>query len=87
MRKSKEVKLEVERAIERLKECEVLAREAEKEENGRVDAAREQIMQICSKENLFCGMILSTEDIAGIVKLAIGSKEHVKIPFNLYFND
>ena len=87
MRKSKLVKQEAEKLVAKLKEIEVLAAEADMEESAKMEVARHTIDSVCEKDNIFCGVILSREDIMNIISLAIETQESVKIPFNLYFND
>ena len=94
MRKIKTIKTEIEKAkldsdnaLLKLKEVEELAKEAEKEEAENKERIVQDINNICSTSNLFCGIILTPDDILKIVQLAIESKENIKIPFQLYFND
>ena len=87
MRKKTELKKEVEKAVERLKEIETLVKEAEIEETERLESVRQQIHKICEANGLYCGLVLDSESLANIVKFAIDNKENTKIPFNLYFND
>ena len=45
----------------------------------------EKIKKVAEDESLFCGIILTVDDILQIIKLAIEQKENIKIPFKLYF--
>jgi hypothetical protein len=94
MRKTKEMKLQAEKAKEMLKSAEEhmaevdrLEVEAREEELANVENLKANILKMCDKENMFCGIILTSDDVAAIVKVAISSKENVSIPFNLYFKE
>jgi hypothetical protein len=91
---AEEIKLQAERAAEMLKaaedhvaEIERLEVEAREEELTNVENLKTNILKICNEENMFCGIILTPDDIAAIVKAAIASKENISIPFNLYFKE
>ena len=86
-RKSKIVLSELKKAQERLKEIEALRIKSEEEEKATIDETFKQIDSICKQEDLFCGVILTAQDVAKIVELAIQSKESIKIKYNLYFNE
>lgn len=96
MRKTKETKdevlkakIEAEKALERLKQTEVLAAEAELEEKNKIEAVRKRIEEICAEENLFCGIIINSVNITNIVKVAIEENNFTKIQltFDLYPNE
>jgi hypothetical protein len=80
MSKSKEL-------TKRLREIETLKAEAEAEEKAKMDSVQNQIDEIFSENDMFCGIILTWEDIASIVRLALETKENVRIPYRLYFNE
>lgn len=86
-RKSKAVINELRKAQERLKEIEALKAKADEEEKELLEEAFKQIDSVCEQKGLFCGAILSAQDVAKIVELAIQSKESIKIKYNLFFND
>ncbi len=87
MRKSQVAKNEAEKALARLKEIEELRALAEAEENAKVDAVKENIDAMCKEHGLYCGVILNAEQISQIVKLAIETKESVKIGYQIYFEE
>lgn len=86
-RKSKKIISDFNQLIEKVKQTEQLLKESEKEELDLVENIRTQINQISESNNLFCGIILTIEDITNIIKVAIESKDQIKIPFQLYYND
>ncbi len=86
-RKSKKLASDVNELIEKVKQTEELLKEFEKEELKQVENIRTQINEIAESGGLFCGIILTVEDIMNIVKIAVESKEQIKIPFQLYYND
>lgn len=87
MRKTKTLKSEMDKITARLSEIQKLAEEAKLEETHKIEGMKVSINEICETENVFCGIILTPEDVISIVQLAIISKENVKIPYNLYFDD
>ena len=87
MRKSEEIKINKIEVINKLKEIETLETEIIKEENEKLQDAISSIEKICTKNNLFCGVVLTTQDLLEVIKIAIESKENVSIPFRVYFKD
>lgn len=100
--KSKEVAIEVEKAkkiairtqniakqkFTKLKEVEQILEEAKKEEAEHIQTIKDKINSILKEENLFCGVILTPDDIISVVKVAMGNKgEDVQISYNLWYND
>lgn len=86
-RKSKKIASDVNELIEKVKQTEELLKEFEKEELNQVEDIRNKINEIAESGGLFCGIILTVEDIMNIIKIAMESKEQIKIPFQLYYND
>lgn len=88
-RKSRTVKQEADQILERLKEVQELQQLAEQEEKEILEATQEQIKTLCEDNNLFCGIIITTDDLLTIVKtkLSIDPKDSIRIPFRLYYND
>lgn len=78
---------EILRQQEKVKELELLKEKAIEEEKQTLDRVRSAIDAVCQRENVFCGAILSPDDVAAIVKLAIESKETIRIGYNIYFNE
>lgn len=84
---AKKVKEEADKIVEKLKEIELLAHAADLEESAKTECTRLAVNALCEKENMFCGIILSVDDILNIVRIAIEKNDSIKIPFNLYYND
>jgi hypothetical protein len=87
MRKSKEIKIEAIKALAELQEKERQQIKAEAEEREVIEGAENQLTQLCEENGLFCGVILTPDDIAGIVKLMCESKDNIKIKAKMYFTD
>lgn len=86
-RKTTKIKAEKLAAKQRLEEFEKLEKEAQDEEAARVQNVEQSIAKICTDNNMFCGIILTKQDIVSVVSLALESNENVRIPFKLYFNE
>ena len=86
-RKVKEVKTKLDEARAKLVELETLAALAEKEEQEKIDNAKSEIDSIGKDLNAFIGVILTPSDLVAILDLALKSRENIKIPYTLYFND
>ena len=86
-RKVKVVYDEREKALKKVEELEQLAKEAEAEEKAMIENAEKQIQTVADSVNMFCGVILSRQDIVAVIDLALKSGESVKIPFKLYFKE
>jgi len=86
-RKSKAVSEELKKAQEKARQIEQLLAIAEKEEAEKLENATQQINEICEESNLFCGIVLTTQDLLGVVQLALESKENVTIPFRVYHKE
>lgn len=93
-RKTKSIKSEYEQHAQevlrqqaRLKEIEELHRLAVEEEKAQFEQLVSDIDEMCAGQGMFCGVILTPEDLANIVKLAIETKEPIKIKYNLYYNE
>lgn len=86
-RKSKKVREVVENTTKRLKEVNELLKLAEQEEKQILDDTEINIQELIKEFNLFCGVILTHEDIISILRLALQTNESIKIPFKLYFNE
>ena len=87
VRKSKEVALKINDARTKLSELESLAALAEKEEQEKLERAKSEIDSIGKDLNAFIGVILTPTDLVAVLDLALKSRENVKIPYTLYFND
>ena len=87
MRKSRKLKKEVKLAKERLEEIQLLEAAAIKEEKQLLEAASIKIKDLCKKHNFICGVVLTPNDLAEVVKLAATSNENVTIEFRLYPKD
>ncbi len=86
-KKRKEILSEMEEAKKRLEEIERLAEEEKQESINLLEETSKQIENIAKEKDLFCGVILTKDDILQIVSLAIDTKENISIPFKLYFKD
>jgi hypothetical protein len=86
-RKVKEVKEEAAKALARLREIEELQQLAEKEDAVLLENTEQAIKNLCTEPGVFCGVILTPEDLTNVISLAIRTGQNVKIPFKLYFND
>jgi hypothetical protein len=86
-RKVKVVYDEREKALKKVEEIERLVKEAEDEEKAMVGRAEQQIQAVADGVNMFCGVILSQQDVTAVVDLALKTGESVKIPFKLYFKE
>jgi len=86
-RKTTQTRKELEAAQQRLNEIAELNVLAAKEEEQTLSFAASRIDEMCKNDGLFCGVILTPDDLAAVVKLAIESKESIKIGFRLYFNE
>lgn len=85
-KKSNELK---EKALELKKQAEeaiALLKQAEEEEAQLIKDTETKIKEIADANNVYCGVILTKEDILGIVSLAIDTNENIKIPFRIYPN-
>jgi len=86
-RKLKEVKTKLDEARAKLLEMETLAALAEKEEQDKLENAKSEIDSIARDLNVFIGVTLTPSDLVAILDLALKSRENIKIPYTLYFND
>lgn len=86
-KKTKELKEELIKQQEKLKEIEKLQKLAEEEEKAQYNAVVEKVDRIAENNNCFIGVVLTPEDIAQVVKLAFVTKENVKIKYQIYFNE
>lgn len=86
-RKSKKVREAAEDTARRLQEMNELLVLAEQEEKQLLDDTEKSINEIAVKNNLFCGVILTHEDLISVLRLALQTNESIKIPFKLYFNE
>lgn len=87
MRKSKETKIEQLKALAKLQEIEKVALQAEEDEKKLLERIENEINELCDQNGLFWGVIISPDDMSGIVKLMVQEKENVKIKGKLYFTD
>lgn len=80
-------KKELEALEARTREMEEMQLGAEQEEKQFLDETASRLQGICSEAGLFCGVVLSFSDVTRILELMIQTRENVRIPFNLYFNE
>lgn len=87
MRKSKMVKKETEKQAKKLLEMQKLLEKSEQEEKKLLDETEGTINELLKNNNIFCGVILTHDDLINVLRLALETKENIKIPFRLYYND
>ena len=77
-----------ENIIETLKkEVEQLKAEAEKEEKELLEKIQQGVTAIEKANNVFIGVILTKGDILNVLSIALDTKESIRIPARIYFND
>jgi uncharacterized Fe-S cluster-containing protein len=86
-RKSKAVKDELLKKRKQLEEVERLYQEAEAEDANRLDKLKDGIDKMVEAEGLFCGVILTHDDLVNVISVALKTGESVKIPYRLYYNE
>lgn len=86
-RKSKNVKEERAKAEARLNEIDSILKQAEVEEQQVLEIAEKQIKDLTESKNIFCGVILTKQDVLNVLSIILDTHENVKIPFRLYYND
>jgi DNA-binding protein H-NS len=86
-RKKKEITEEKIKAAQKLQELQKLEEDAAAEEEKLLEDTREAIETTAKNAGMFCGVILTPEDLGNVVALAAKSGENVRIPFRLYFKE
>lgn len=86
-KKSKIVREESLSLQSRLEEVNQLLEEALAEEKEKEETLSATLTDLCEEQGYFCGVVLTPEDVATVVALAIQSKENIRIPFRLYSKD
>lgn len=81
------VRKDAEKAMQKVRETENLVKLAEEEDRERMESVRKSIDIACESNGFFCGVILTPEDIPGIIRLMIQTGENVKIGYSLYYNE
>lgn len=61
--------------------------QAHEQEQRIIDETIKEIDQILERKNLFGGVILTPDMVSQIVKLAIETKEPVKMSYNVYLKE
>ena len=84
--KTKIIKNEFLKAKEKFEETQRLLEESQKEETDLIENLTQQIGTLEKENDVFCGVILGTEDIISIFQLAMKTHESIKIPFRIYIN-
>lgn len=72
------------------KQVERIEQEAEQEQLAEarlLEETEKKIQEIVDAEDLYCGIILTPQDILSIVEMAMVVKENIKIPFKLYYKE
>jgi hypothetical protein len=83
-RKVKVLVEETQKQSDKLRETQELLRLAQQEETEKIESITEQIKILCEDNNMFCGVILTIDDLLAVIKIAIQSKENTEIPFRIY---
>lgn len=86
-RRSKEKKNVAEAMRKQLERIEAEAQQELESEIRLLEEKTNEINTLCAEEELFCGIIITPDDVLQIIKIAIETKENIKIPFRLYFNN
>jgi len=87
-RKSTKLSEEKLKAMKALSDLEEQEEKAVKEESEELKTIEEAINKLVEAKKMFCGVILSKDDILSILSLSIDNKgENIKIPFKVYYND
>lgn len=86
-RKSIKVKAELTALELELKKLEQESKLAEKEELSKLESVKSQVEQIAIQNDVFCGVILTHEDLLNVLKVALESGEAIKIKCNAYHNE
>lgn len=81
------VRKEADRALEKVREVEELVQRAEQEESQLAASVSETIDRLCMDKGMFCGVILTLQDVVNILQLMYEKRENVKIKYNLYFEE
>jgi predicted transcriptional regulator len=87
-RKSKVIKDDLLKKQQLIEETERLLQEAEKEEVTKLEKLKEGIDKMVDSEGLFCGVILTHNDLISVIQLALETKDKtISIPFRLYYKE
>ena len=86
-RKIKVLAKEAEEQVKKLEEIQELLKLAQQEEADKIESVIKQIEALCKQNDVFCGVILTVDDLLAVVKMAIQSKENIEIPFRIYIKE
>lgn len=78
---------EILKAQEEVRKAQEEVRIQEEEELKLLITTEEHVRKIAIDNSMFCGVVLTQADILGIVKMAMETKENIKIPFKMYYNE
>ncbi len=56
-------------------------------ENRLINKISTAIDEMCNEEEIFCGVIITKDDLLRIIEAMINNNAPVKIPYTLYFNE
>jgi hypothetical protein len=91
---ARKVALEAEKARKELdalsvkvREMEELSAKAAEEEKMFLEETSMKLDTLCREANVFCGVVLTFQDVVNVLQLMIETRENVKIRYNLYFNE
>lgn len=83
--KEQELKQEIAAKELELEQNRLEAERVEQEEKANIETTKQTISKLCTEQNYFCGVIITTDDLLMLVKLSIENKgENISIPFNIY---
>lgn len=87
MRKSKLIAAQVDKALVEFRRVNKAKEQAEATEALVLENTKAAIDELCKKEDLYCGVILSKEDLVAVLQIMLATNEQVKIDFRLYHKD
>lgn len=87
MRKARLIQKEAKQAFEKLQELEVIAKQAQAEEEATLKTVTERIDVLCLEHGLSCGILINPDTLLEIIRQMVEGKTNVKIKYNLFFID
>jgi len=78
---------EIDDKLKKLEEAKQLALEEDKAEKENIENIKIQIEELSKSNSLFCGVILTKDDILQLIKMAMEVQDNIKIPFALYIEE
>lgn len=59
----------------------------QKAEQDLLKSTEDQINELATANNMFCGVILTPSDLLNVIELAMKTGENIKIPVKVYYNE